>query len=58
MVKAIISVGFLAEVVTSCDSDLGGALMKERIMGWEPSGRIQEEVTLLPVLLSGVKITV
>lgn len=33
-------------------------LMKERITGWEPSGRIQEEVTLHSVLLNGVKITV
>lgn len=31
------------QVLISCESDLGGAFMKERIIGWEPPGKIQEE---------------
>lgn len=33
------------QVVISHESELGGTLMKERITGWEPPGKIQKETT-------------
>lgn len=46
MVKAIVLIGFLIQVVISRESELGGTLKKERITGWELSGKIQETTGL------------
>ena len=46
MVKAIVLIGFVIQVIISHESELGGAFVKERITGWEPSGKILETTGL------------
>jgi len=45
MVEAVILIGFPIQVVIPHESELGGTLRKERITGWEPRVKIQEEIT-------------